>query len=163
MSYEKQTRIKPDLPEGDVTVVVQVANLANQPYNNQHASFLQETLFSDKAQPANKAAVDAPRIIALDGALYAEIRTHGIDYAEAVARSAKLLYGGLAHVAFDTAEIFAHADATVEVSPHRSLDQTFPYLKEDVTLELRHDLEELSYGPPDTSAMDTELYAMLDA
>ena len=163
MSYEKQTRVKPDLPEGDVTVVVRVANLANLPYNNQHASFLQETLLLDKARPTNKAAVEAPWIIALEGALYAEIRTHGVDYAEAVTRSAELLYDGLAHVAFDTSEIFAHADATVEVSPNRSLDQTFPYLKADVTLELRHDLEELSYGPPDTSAIDAELRAMLGA
>jgi hypothetical protein len=163
MSYEKHTPIEPTLPEGDVTVLVRVANLANLPYDSQHASYLEENMLLDMALVPNNTAIDTPQITAIDGELYAKISTHGINCSEAVARSAKFLYKGLAHVAFETAEIFGSADEADKINPNKSLDESFPHLQEDVTIELRHELEELKFRPTDSTDFDAELYAMLDA
>ncbi|MDL2342494.1 MAG: hypothetical protein QFB87_05460 [Patescibacteria group bacterium] len=150
MSYEIKTRVKPDLPKGDYTVVARLMDYAGRPYTEAHASFLTDGL-----------GLVARQAEATEGALYVALSTTNLAEKAVIEQSARPLHQSLARLALDP-EILAFVIPSSQLSPERPLAESFPYLTEDVSLELRDELQALSATPLDDANFYFEVEHLAD-
>lgn len=145
MSYEQKTRQKPQLPEDDYTVVARLSAFTDNPYNQAHATFLQDSLHLEDHE-----------IELHDETLYVALRV-GRQADEAVWQEAAFsLSRGLARLAIDP-DIVALADQSKMISRERRLSESFPYLQNDVTVDLCNELAALKMQPAEHFDFDLEL------
>ena len=93
-----------------------------------------------------------------EGALFVALHTAGQEEAAVIAQSARPLHRGLARLAIDP-EIIAFVIPTSQISPKRPLAESFLYLTEDISLEMRDELDALNLLPsnePDTFLLEIE-------
>ena len=150
MSYEQKTKLKPDLPRGDYTIVARLTDYAGSPYTAAHADFLSDVL-----------SVSAKSVEVDDGHLFVALAVRDKEGLSVTEQAACPLYLGLARLALDP-EILAFAIPSSQLNPERPLAGSFPYLSEDVTLELRHELDELALQPPIDNDLSLEIEHLSD-
>lgn len=150
MSHEKYTRQKPSLPEADYTVIARLRSFAGPDYTAAQASALQETLYLQPREVQRD-----------DGALF--VRLHvGLAKDEQVWRfAADSLHRGLVELGLDP-DLSAGADTSASIDPKRALATTFPYLCQDITLDLVKELHDLNDQPVRTFDFDSELRHLAD-
>lgn len=154
MSYEIQTRIKPDLPRGDWTVLLRLAGVGDTPI-----SPLASELLKDLVPRDVPGALASRWLITRDednGKIYARFDGRkGEEGLPVLAESVALLLGGTSILDLDV-EIDARIEATIEINPNRALPVTFGYLRQDVTLEAREfqDSREAARFELDTSDLE---------
>lgn len=145
MSYEQKTRQKPQLPEDDYTVVARLTAFTDNPYSQAHATFLQDSLHLEDHEIELK-----------DETLYVALRV-GRQADEAVWQEAAYsLHRGLARLAIDP-DIVALADQTKMIDRERKLSESFPYLLNDVTVDLCNEIADLRNHPVENFDFDLEL------
>ena len=74
------------------------------------------------------------------------METTGLEATAVIEQGARRLYRGLARLALDP-EITAFVIPTSQINPERPLAESFPYLTEDVSLELRDAIDALKLEP----------------
>lgn len=157
MSYKKQTRIKPDLPPGDWSIVLRLADFAGVPYGEAHSWFMLDSLRDPELVGSQQ-----PEVSIDDGVLYAKLSTRATDGTEALRRGAALLRRGLVTLALDPI-IDARIVPTDQLNPQRPLHESFPYLRDDVTLEVQDYIDDLRLHPALDPALDFELDHLANA
>jgi hypothetical protein len=145
MPYEQKTRQKPQLPEDDYTVVARLTAFTDIPYNQAHASFLQDSLhLQDHEIELN------------DDNLYVALRVGRLADEAVWQEAAYSLSRGLARLAIDP-DIVALADQTKMIDRGRKLSDSFPYLMSDVTVDLCNELADLRTQQVEIFDFDMEL------
>ena len=145
MSFpEKFTRIKPDLPKGDWTVILRIAGVGDTPLNPLASDYLEDVV------PKQTAAAAIQRHPfhwdASDGAIYTSYTAHNNEGTAALQSSTLSLFMGMQILGLEDAELQAGIAPTPDVSPNRPLPETFPYL-DDVTVEARTITDEARMHP----------------
>ena len=137
MSYEIKTRIKPDMPKGNWTIVARLTDFSGAPYTSVHADFLGDML-----------GMSASAIESDDGSLYVALPTKGSHEDGVIEQAARPLHLALARLALEP-EITALSVETSQLTlVEQSLATSFQYLPEDVSYEFCQELANLALQPP---------------
>lgn len=151
MSEKRYTKEKPDLPYDDYTVVARLSPFIDQPYGQSEAATLMDAL---QLEPKD--------VEVQDDQLYLRLRLGRVAGEDVVANEAAyLLHRGLARMAIDP-DISVGVDFTAEVAPCPSLAVAFPYLQNDISEAVDHQLRQLTGQPVQEFNFDLELQHLAD-
>lgn len=136
MSYEIKTRIKPDMPKGDWTIVARLTDFAGLPYTAAHADFLGDVL-----------GLSASAIETDDGSLYVALPTTGSHEKGVISQAARPLHLALARLALEPEIVALSVETSQLTLTEQPLSTSFQYLPVDVSYELRQEMDELALQP----------------
>lgn len=155
MSYEQKTRIHYEMPRGDWTVVARLTDFSGLPYNIAHADFMRGII----GLAPNEADVDE------DGNLFAALKTFDSAGEAVIQETASKLYKVVAsfvRLELDP-EIVALTVPASQLSRELDLSVSFHYLDQDVSYEMRQEMDSMRGQALDRRGVDAEFEHLLDA
>lgn len=156
MSFDEiRTRVKPDLPRGNWAAVFRLSGIANTPIASSAYELFQVSLPSDSpCSVTNQLGIEHD---AVDGAIYARFDTTATEGMVALRESTHRILQGIRLLGLDV-EIEAHIDSANQISPTRPLPETYPYMQQDVTYEVRDIAEDIILSEPEVELDMSEFF-----
>jgi hypothetical protein len=141
MSREIDTLVVPDMPQGDLALVVELADFADRPYSEAQATEIGRMMLVD--------------VSCVEGRLYARLNGPGQTGEALGERTAALLAVVLESAGYES-EVRARVAPIQAIHPERPIDSTFDYM-DDITPWFR----QLLHGAEDT-ALTIEAFTIFD-
>lgn len=142
MANEKRTRIQTDLPPGNWLVVMRLVGYGNLSLSEAEA----DRLHQETPKRLGFTVLNGKPGIA-EGNLYLTFLTRGLKGQDAVHNSSALLWRGMRDSNLPV-DVEAMSDYANLVNPQRPIYESFPYMLEDVTGDVRTKLADFDIEPP---------------
>lgn len=143
MANERLTAIQTDLPPGDWLVVMRLVGYGDLSLSEAEA----DRLHQETPQRLGFTVLNGRPAIA-EGSLYLQFLTRGLKGQHAVHYSSALLWRGMKDLNLPV-DVEAMSDYANLVNPQRPIHESFPYMLEDVTSNVRIKLASFDLEPPE--------------
>lgn len=162
MAAEKQTRIKADLPKGELLVAMRVSGLGNITLSGLHGATLHDLM------PPSYGSARFKSMSLDEGSLYVgfaarNLGQEGADEETVLRDSSALLWQALAKSAVPGEVNLALCDTADQISPDRPLHESFAYMTGgEVTRSVLDNFADFEIEAPPGVGHDLDLIAELE-